>query len=94
MFRRGHGVCTRRIEYDHATSRGRFHIDIIHSDPGPANNAQLLRRIENFSCDLSLTAHNDSLRITDELKNFAFGQPCADSDFQTIVTGEFVNSAG
>ena len=82
MFRRGNGVSFRSIHHHDATSGGRFNIDVIHPDPGPANHFQFVGGGNNLAGYFGGTADCQAIILADDRCQFLRGHTNLDIHFK------------
>ena len=65
MLGGGDGIAAGRVHDDDSLCGRRIEIDVIHTDPGPRNHAQLGRRRQQFRIGLGRTADNHGMCVGD-----------------------------
>ena len=67
MFGGGDGVARGRINYHNTAAGGRFDINVVHANAGPADDNQFFAGFDNCRGDRSLTTHYHAFIVTDDL---------------------------
>ena len=78
MLGGGDRIAVRRVHHDHAGSRCRRNIDIVHADAGAAHDFQLLRRLEDVGGDLGRGADGDTVIVAHDLDQIVLLEVCDD----------------
>ena len=81
MFGSGNRVSAWSIHDDHTLSGRRLDIDIVHTDPGTADDLEVRCGLEDLRCNLRLAANNKRGKFRDDFNEFGFGQAGVDNDF-------------
>src|SRR5438128_851203 len=83
----------RVVEHNNTASRSSFDIDIINTDAGTANPAQLGAGIQDISGNFRLTTDNQRAELRDEIDKFGLAQAGFDGDLQRVVARKLIDSA-
>ena len=63
----GHEVAHRRVHDDHAAARGRVEVHVVDAHARPADDLQVLRRVQHLGRDLAAAADQDRVVGRDDL---------------------------
>ncbi len=68
MLGGGVDVAQRRVDDDDATPGRRLHVDVVHADTRPRDDAQPLTRVDQWRGDLGLAAHDQRVVARNDLQ--------------------------
>src|SRR5207247_8752641 len=93
MFGGRNGVAARRVEHNNTASRRSFDIDVINTDAGTANHAQLGAGIQDISGNFRLTTDNQRAELRDEIDKFGLAQAGFDCNLERAFTRKLIDAA-
>ncbi len=67
MLGRRDRVSVRRIHHHHTPRCGRFHIDVVHTDPGASDNLELGCRVQQLARHLGSRSNGQRVELADDL---------------------------
>lgn len=74
QFRRRDRVAAGRVHHDRAVLRGGLDVHIVHADPGAADHAQRLRRLDDFLGHLRFRTDDQRRGVGHERQQFRLRQ--------------------